>query len=405
MSSGVNLAGKRVVVGLTGRVASAVAAFLLKKQGMDVIGVSIVTTNAENYEDKDLLPKCHIADLQKVQAFCEDLKIPFYATDGKSQFEYEVLDPLVSTRLTCGTNQSCYNCTSFRLEILYQKMKKLRADYIATGHFCKVQKNITANEYFIHSTGDAGSDQSFLLSGINEKFLKHLLLPLGELRAEEVHKIAKNFDLKTTKSISMDGFCFEKPESLNFYADKVIPPSLIEGGQVVNVETESFHGDHEGIAQFYITQKELSFKGVNPGDKDLEIVGYDYVKKLIQIGSSKYLTHKSCQLVELKLSKGFDRSRAFHCFIKYKYTNEFVKCVLYFKNNSTAFIEFDIELYPVISGETLVLFDKNTRNAKVIGKAIVGNGRNFELLDRVSEFRRADNGDHMPKSNIPMFKF
>jgi tRNA-specific 2-thiouridylase len=405
MSTGENYAGKKVIVGLTGRVASAVTAFLLKKQGMDVVGVSIVTNNSESFEDSSLFPKCHIEDLAQVQAFCEDLKIPFYATDGKAQFEYDVLDPLLATKLSCGSNQSCFNCTNFRLDVLYEKMVKLRADYIATGHFSKVQKNFAANEYFVHSNGDPKSDQSFLLSGVKEKYLKHLLLPLGELRAEEVEKIAKNFDLKVAPSKASSKFCFNNDKSFSFYSDKKIPKSLISEGQVINVDTENFHGDHDGVTNHYITEKDLQFKAINPGDKDIEIVGYDFVKHLLKIGSRNNLTFKSCQIVELRLSKGFDRTKSFQCFTKTKFTEDFVKCIVYFKNNATALLEFEHDIYPLITGETLVLFDKKTRNSKVIGQGKVGEGREFNIIDRAREFRSIDPDAEVEEVFTKVFKF
>lgn len=405
MSTGENYAGKKVIVGLTGRVGSAVAAFLLKKQGMDVIGVSIVTNSSDSFENSDFFPKCHIEDLAQVQAFCEDLKIPFYATDGKSQFEYEVLDPLLANKLVCGSNQSCFNCTSFRLNVLFDKMTQLRADYIATGHFCKVQKNFTANEYFVHSNSDPSADQSFLLSSVSEKFLKKLILPLGELRAQEVEKIAKSFDLKVQPSKKTKDFCFQENKSFSFYSKAKIPKSLINEGQVLNIDNDNLHGEHEGVTNHFITEKELTFKGLNPSDKDVEIIGYDFTKHQIQIGSRQNLTHKACQLTDLKLSPGFDRTKAFQCFIKSKFTTDFVRCKLFFKNNHTSLIELDESLYPIINGEVLVLFDKNTRNSKVMGQGKVGPARDFKLIDRVQEFRSIDPDTASDEVYTEQFKF
>ncbi|MAX66277.1 MAG: tRNA 2-thiouridine(34) synthase MnmA, partial [Halobacteriovoraceae bacterium] len=92
MSTGADYEGKTVVVGLTGRLASGVAALLLKKQGMNVIGVSILTNSNDQFKSASDYPFCHIEDVEKVRRFCDQMKIPFYATDAKSQFEAEVLD-------------------------------------------------------------------------------------------------------------------------------------------------------------------------------------------------------------------------------------------------------------------------------------------------------------------------
>jgi tRNA-specific 2-thiouridylase len=395
---GVDYTSKKVIVGLTGRVSSCVAALLLKKQGMNVIGVSIVTNSNDSFSENSAFPKCHISDLDKVKDFCDSLKIPFYATDAKSEYESDVIDPLISNKLSGQANTSCFNCTHMRIKILFQKMIKLNADYIATGHFCKVHKNLNSEEYFIHSNNDADSDQSFLLAGLNSEYLKHLLLPLGELKSEEVEKIAKKFNLNTAEKSTIEGFCFQDKDSYFDLALSKVPKSLIKEGQVQNVDTDVYLGDHEGILGYSITEKELNFKGVVTADKDLEIVSYDFVKAVIGVGSRENLTHKGFQIVKLKLGSGLDTTRPMLCYMKNKYSQDYIKCNLFFKNNNTALIECSDEIYPLIFGEYFVIFDRNTRNAKVIGLGTVGNIGDFTLIDRVKNFRSSENeGDENQK--------
>jgi tRNA-specific 2-thiouridylase len=406
-SIGVDYTGKKVVVGLTGRVASCVAALLLKKQGMNVIGVSIVTNSNDNFKDKFLTPKCHINDLDKVKAFCDSLKIPFYATDAKSEYESEVIDPLISNKLTAQANTSCFNCTHLRMKVLYEKMVKLKADYIATGHFCKVHKNLNSEEYFIHSNNDAESDQAFLLAGLAPEYLKHLLLPLGELKIEEVDKIAQKFKLDISEKSLIKSFCYEDKDSYFELAKLRVPKSLIKEGQVHNVDTDVHHGDHDGIMGYSIGERDLEFRGIGPKEKDLEIVSYNFVNGILGIGSKSNLTHKGFQIVKLKLGSGLDTTRPMLCYIKNRYSNQFIKCNLFFKNNNTAMIECNEDLYPLVYGEYFVIFDRDSRNAKVIGRGTVGNIGDFSLIDRIEEFRKLDNeGEEDRKYTYDnMFKF
>lgn len=401
----VNYSGKKVVVGLTGRVASCVTALLLKKQGMNVIGLTIVTNSNDNFAEKSSYPTCHVEDLDKIKVFCEDLKIPFYATDGKSQFDSEVMDPLISNKLSGMANVSCFNCTKLRLDILYHKMKEIKADYFATGHFCKVQKNLTTNDFYIHSNNDVDSDQAYLLAGIDNKYLKHLLLPIGELKTSEVDKIAEKYQLATLPNLEATGFCFRDKESYMNAAKARIPKSMKRDGQVYNVDTDLIHGDHDGIISHYVTEPGTIFKGVNTNDKDLQIVGYDFVKARILIGGSANLSGKGIQAIDLQLSSGLDMKKPIHCFIKSKYSKEYVKVNLFFKNNNSALLELDAELYPLIEGEYIVIFDKNSRNAKVVGLGKIGNIGEFKLVDRVDEFKSTESIESSSQKAPRLFKF
>lgn len=385
-----NYSGKKVVIGLTGRMDSCVAALLLKKQGMHVIGVSLVTVLGSDYTKTENTPKCHIWDLDQVKAFCEQINIPFFATDAKAEFDSVVFDPLVSSKIVGLANNSCFDCTKMRIHILYQKMKKLKADYIATGHYCKIYKNINSSQYFVHANNDSSSDQSYMLAGIDGEYLKHLILPLGELKRNEVELIAKKFKLNYSPLIHNSNFCFEVKSSYFNKAKARIPKTLLKEGQVQNILTELYHGDHEGMIAFKIGQKDLPFKGLGPAEAELEIVAYNNQKGIIQIGSKDYLSHNGFQLVRVKMGGGFDQSKPIVCFLKYKYAATFYKANLYFKNNNSVLIETQETVYPVIENESFVLFDRCTRNAKVIGMGVVGNIGDFQLLDRVENYRSGE---------------
>ena len=399
-----DISGKKVVVGLTGRVGSGVTAFLLKKQGYQVIGVSIINHSMDAFKGSENPPKCHVSDLAKIEQFCHFLGIPFYATDSKREFEDKVIDPFTSNRLTARANTTCFNCTNLRIKVLIEKMHKLKADYISTGHFCKVHKNLNSDNYSIHANNDVESDQSYLLAGIPEEHLKHLLLPLGELRVNEVNTIAKKFNLPLDESRADGKFCYKDPESYSKMLEARVPNSLKKDGQVQNIDTEVIHGEHKGIIHHYITEKNLNFSGINPNDKNVQIVNYDFGRALIELGSDEHLTFKGCQIFELRLSSGLDRSKPMSCFIKNKYSNNYVSCVIYFKNNQSAYIEFEESLYPLIEGEKLVIFDRNTRNAKVIGAGTIGQRGEFKLIDRAEDFKSKNEENELAKS-VKTFKF
>jgi tRNA-specific 2-thiouridylase len=402
----VNVSGKKVIVGLTGRMDSAVAAFLLKKQGFQVIGLSMVNINQGIVSDPQYLPKCHIVDLDRVRSFCESINIPFYATDSKPQFEMEVLDRLITNKLTGKANSSCFNCTRMRIHVLYEKMKQLKADMFSTGHYCKVYKNFSSDEYFIHSNNDPKSDQSYLLAGLEKEYLKHLVLPLGELRKEEVKKIAKNFGLNTDESIEQEGFCFREKEASEKILKTTLPKSLIKEGQFVNIENDTVVGEHDGMIYHYVTEADFPIRGAASLDKGLEIVGYSFQTGSINVGKAKRLTFGGTQVVNLMMSGALDRKKPLSCYIKFKYENKFTKAVLYFKNNKTAYLEFEHDIYPLIEGELMAIYDSNGRNSKIIGLGTVGSRGKFKLVDRVAEYRpKVDEEEYGKVNYVSQFKF
>lgn len=403
-----NISGKKVLVSMTGRVDSMVAAFLLKKQGMQVFGISIVTCENDLVSDSSFLPKCYVDDLDRVNSFCEKIGITLYATDAKTVFEANVLDQFVANRLTGRGNYSCLDCTKMRMQIIYNKMKELNFDYIATGHYAKISKNLNSNRYFIQACNDTNYDQSMLLSGLDQEILEHLFLPLGELKKSDVQKIAKSFDLNVNPSSTQKNYCF--PKAIN--GKKIIldraATSLLKEGEVYNLETETQPTTHSGFQNYYLTQKDFVFNINSSIEKGLEIVDFNFYKNSIVVGTANELTFHGTQLIRLKMSEGVDKSRPLNCYFKLDETRGLFKGILFFKNNESGYLDFDQKIYPILKNEALVIYDSNGKNAKVIGSGKVQHRGQFNLLDRVEEFRKKEvneSGDLVPVGGTKLFKF
>ncbi len=377
---------KKVVVALTGRVDSAVAAFLLKKQGFDVIGLAMVTGFSGDHD----APKCHISDMDSVQKLCDKMKIPLYASDIKSEFDYEVMDRLVEGKLNALANSSCFQCTSIRMKILLKKMKALNADMIATGHYCKVHQNLNSNEFYIHANNNIDVDQSVLLAGLDQEILKHLILPLGELRRVEVLKIAKNYGLHKNPSNEHFDFCFKSVESVKDIIAAKVAPSLIKKGNYISSDGETIYGEHAGITEHFIGQKDLVADGGVKLDKTFQIIGYKARVGDIIVGKLEEVSFLGAQLTGLETSLRLDMRKPLHCYIKFKYSNEHMEAHLYFKNNKSAYIEFTQEIKPLYKREQIVIYNSDKRNAKVIGSGFVNARGEYKNIDRVAVYRKGD---------------
>jgi tRNA-specific 2-thiouridylase len=229
---------------------------------------------------------------------------------------------------------------------------------------------------------------------------------LGELRKEEVKKIAKNFGLKTDESIEQEGFCFREKVASEKILKTTLPKSLIKEGQFVNIENDTVVGEHDGMIYHYVTEAEFPIRGTATLDKGLEIVGYNFQTGSIKVGKPKRLTFGGTQVVNLMMSGALDRKKPLSCYIKFKYENKFTKAVLYFKNNKTAYLEFEHDIYPLIEGELMAIYDSNGRNSKIIGLGTVGSRGKFKLVDRVAEYRpKVDEEEYGKVNYVSQFKF
>jgi len=383
-----SLVGKKVVVSLTGRIDSAVAAFLLKKQKMNVIGISLALIDPDEYGLKDNISLCYLNNLDSIKEFCDSINIPFYAVDSKNQFNDRVIDKFVTNKLTGYANNSCFDCNRMRMNVLYEKMLKLDAEYMATGHYAKIFKNIKTDEHLIHSSNDLENDQSHLISGIDKEVIKHLILPLGELKKSEVHKIYKNFNLRATESVTKKHFCFQKASINTPILQKSIPKDLINKGPVLNIVTDDYFGEHVGVSNYFIGQDNLEFQGaVTQIDKSFQILRYQIDNKSIVVGPPEDLAYDGAHVARLLLSDNIDKKKPMTVFVKSKYLKDYLKANLFFKNNSTLLLTFEKEISPLIIDDIIIIYEKKGANSKVLGKGQISDRGGFERIDRVDEFR------------------
>ncbi len=388
----------RVLVGLNGSFDSSVTAFLLKKQGFQVVGLGIITWDENDpLKSKLKTPNCHIQNLEGLKNFCESLDIPFYAADAKAQYENDVLEFAMTNKVTGRSINSCINCNQLRFEILYAKMKKLNCHFIATGHYAKTYKNHQTNEFFIHSANDKAHDQSFLVSGIRQEILKKLLLPLSELKRSEVDKIAKNFSLTNFAQYKSQLECFLEDEVFPKYIEKKVPARFRERGNMIDIENDSFISDHEGFHHFHIAQKNIKLDGGKKSiDRNLAIVDFNYHDNQILLGKDEATKTLGVQVIKVLFSSEVDRTKPLKVFAKMNNSIDFYKATLYYKNNDTLYLELEKAYEFLAENHKIVFYDKDAASSRVLGVGYVATRGLYNPTARGDEFR-----NHGKKSKNP----
>lgn len=238
---------KTVLVGMSGGVDSSVAALLLKKKGYRVIGMFM-----KNFSDtkNPFSGECAwIEERRMAYKIAALIDIPIFTADFEEQYKKYVIAPMFRTYekgMTPNPDMACNKIIKFPL--LWKEAKKLKADYIATGHYARIK---TANSFELHAAKDKSKDQSYFLAELSQADLSHTLFPIGNLTKSEVRKIAKkskfpNYDKRSTR-----GICFVGKLNMKSFLErriknkegKIISPS----GKIV--------GKHPGIMYFTIGQR------------------------------------------------------------------------------------------------------------------------------------------------------
>jgi tRNA-specific 2-thiouridylase len=355
----------RVVLAMSGGVDSSVAAYLLKRQGHEVIGL-FMRTGAHGAEDGRADHKkgcCSAIDAGDARRVADKLDIPFYALDFARDFD-RIIDYFADEYLRGRTPNPCVVCNSWlKFGQLWSYARQLQADCIATGHYARMVR--AGGRHELHRAADPDKDQSYVLYGIRDAILPSLLFPIGEYRKEEVRNLARRAGLGVADKPDSVEICFV-PDGDHAGLIRRRRPEAGTAGKFVDA-SGAVLGQHDGIERFTIGQRKGL--GIAAGSRR-------YVLKIVPEANEVVLGDR-----EALLSSGLRAARvnwlaeppagALRCLAKIRYRHTPAAATVTPVSREEVRVTFDEPQSSVTPGQAVVFYD---------GSRVLGGGWIEEAL-------------------------
>ena len=348
----INMSNKTVVVGMSGGVDSSVSAYLLKKQGFNVIGLFM-----KNWQSEPGEVCSSEIDFQDASEVCDILDIPLHKANFSDDYWDRVFKQFLSEHKKGRTPNPDILCNrEIKFKSFYDYALKIGADFIATGHYAKVENN--NGEAKLYRSKDINKDQTYFLHEVSSKEFSKTIFPLSGLYKTEVRDIAKELNLNIHSKKDSVGICFVGEKNLRDFLNRFIK---FKKGNILNTDNDVI-GEHNGSVLYTIGQRQgLGIGGIKDTD---ELPWYVYGKNIAkneiyvcQGVDNQLLYTESILLDRIHWINEFKTCKDLECLVQIRHRHKPVKCKVEF--NERINVKFEKEIRGVAPGQSAVFYKDN----------------------------------------------
>lgn len=341
---------QKIIVGMSGGVDSSVAAYLLREQGYDVIGVFM-----QNWQEQDEQGICSAYDdYTDVRLVCQKLDIPYYTVNFSKQYWDRVFTYFLQEYKAGRTPNPDVLCNrEIKFDAFLNFALQTGADAIATGHYADVE--LRRGSHRLLRAADSNKDQTYFLHRIQGSALAKVHFPLGKIQKEEVRKIAAHLGLSTAAKKDSTGVCFIGERNFKRFLQEYLPA---QPGEIVTTDG-TVVGRHDGLMYYTLGQR----RGLGIGDQGFGerwfVVDKDLHKNRLVVHRGEH-TRKLFSLAlegeDLYFLDGSQPNEAFACAVKTRYRQPDQQAVVYPGENNGCRIEFEQPQRAVTPGQYAVIY-------------------------------------------------
>ena len=338
---------KKVLLGMSGGVDSSVSAILLKEQGYNVIGITM-----KLFEGEIEGSCCNISSTMDAKRVCDYLEIPHYTLNFKDEFKKYVIDDFINCYANCKTPNPCIECNKYlKFGAMYKKAQELGCDYIATGHYAKIEYSEKYKQNVLKKANATAKDQSYVLYNTPRKLLDKLKLPLGTFNSKtEIREIANKHNLPVANKPDSEDICFIPDGNYKTFLENNSDIKM-KKGNIVNAEGEIL-GIHAGLYKYTIGQR----KGLGISNKTpLYVIGFNKEKNELIVGEEKELYKKEFIVSNINWLLFDKLDEEMMVKVKTRYSSEAYKAKIVPKEDSVKVI-YDKPQKSITPGQSAVFF-------------------------------------------------
>ncbi|MCJ7624562.1 MAG: tRNA 2-thiouridine(34) synthase MnmA [Anaerolineaceae bacterium] len=342
----------KVIVAMSGGVDSSVTAALLKEKGYQVIGINLRLWRISDDDSNATADRIESTD--SAQRVADILGIQFIEVGAREKFRKLVIKYFIDGYLSGMTPNPCVKCNRWlKWDILFQQAEQFEAEYIATGHYARIQQ-MQGGTYELLRACDVRKDQSYVLCYLTQNLLSQTILPLGEYCKDEIRDLARQFNLPVAERPDSQDLCFlEDMDYRTFlyrYAPEVVNPGVIKNrnGEII--------GQHQGLALYTIGQR----KGIGiAAAEPLYVLEKDINRNTLIVGHADELGRTELLATNLNWISGQCPEEPIEIQVKIRYSSPSLHATLLMGKNNSAKIIFEKPLRDITPGQFAVFYDEN----------------------------------------------
>ena len=340
---------------MSGGVDSSVSAYLLKKEGYEVIGSTL-----ELYAGSSC---CNVNTYLDAKNVCKEIGIPHFILDCKQEFREYVINDFINNYSNCRTPNPCIECNRFmKFGLMWEKAKEMSCNFIATGHYAKTCYSEEFKRWVITKSNAGKKDQSYVLWNTPKELIEHIVFPLGNFESKgEIRKIAENNNLKVANKPDSEDICFVPDGNYKKFLENnsEIKPKK---GNIVNSKGDIL-GEHTGLYNYTIGQR----KGLGISNKvPLFVLGFNKNRNEVIVGEEKELYKEEIIVDNINLIAIDKIENSLEAEVKTRYSSKQAEAIITQIDSDIIKIKFNEPQRALTPGQSAVFY---------IGDIVIGGGK------------------------------
>jgi tRNA-specific 2-thiouridylase len=342
---------------MSGGVDSSVTAALMVEAGYDVIAITMRLGMHDTIEIESDKPNCcSLEGVEDARRVATQLRIPFYAVNYEEPFRQSIVDYFADEYLSGRTPSPCVICNQdLKFGKLLELATQLEVDYVATGHYARIEREPETGRYTLRKGIDSRKDQSYFLFSLTQAQLSRALMPLGGYEKDEVREVARKYQLRTAEKPESQELCFIADDNYKrFLTDRI--PEKLQAGDIVDQEGHVL-GEHQGIPFYTVGQR----KGLGISAKTpLYVTELKVHDNTIVVGKNEDLLADRMQVEEVNFITMDKLTEPIRAEVKIRYKDTGAQATIRPLSDTEVEVKFDQPRRAVTPGQAAVFYDGDT---------------------------------------------